>query len=145
MKNTTYRLLNHPHVASSLLKMTGRKKDGSIENIDSIYPINPKVDMGGASLYTSAPDFLQLLKSLLRNDGRLLNSDTTAAMFDYRLPESTTFTKFKTAEIKDHLGVFCEDGLTVDHCLAGLVNNEDLKGGRRAGSVTWAGATRCYW
>ena len=145
MKSTTYRLLNHPRVAANLLKMTTRKKDGTIENVDSIHPVNPKEDMGGSSLYTSAPDFLELLKSLLRSNGRVLQPETVNAMFDHRLPDSAAFTKFKTENAKDFLGGLADDGTTVDHCLAGLVNNKDLKGARKAGSVTWSGATRCYW
>lgn len=145
MKNTTYRLLNHPHVAANLLKMTSRKKDGILENIDSIYPVDPKVDMGGSNLYTSAPDFLELLKSLLRSDGRVLRPETVDTMFGYRLPDSAEFTKFRTETAKEYLGGMAGDSMTVNHCLAGLVNDEDLIGGRKAGSVTWSGATRCYW
>lgn len=102
------------------------------------------MDMGGSNLYTSAPDFLKLLKSLLRNDGRVLRPETVNSMFDYRLPNSTAFMKFKE-NAKEYLGGLADNTMTVDHCLAGLVNNEDLIGGRKAGSVGWSGATRCYW
>lgn len=145
MKDTTFRLLNHPHIADNLIKMSSRKKDGTLESADTIYPLDPKTDMGGSNLYTSAPDYLELLKSLLRNDGRVLRPETVNEMFDYRLPDSLAFTKFKTENAKDYLGGLATEGMTVDHCLVGLVNNEDSKGGRKAGSVTWAGATRCFW
>ena len=145
MKNTTYRLLDHPPVAANLLKMTTRKKDGTLENTDSFYPVDPETDMGGSSLYTSAPDFLELLKSLVRNDGRVLRPETVDAMFGYRLPDSTTFTKFKTENVEGHFGPLTGENATIDHCLAGLITNQDLVGGRKAGSVSWLGATRCYW
>ena len=62
MKDTTFRLLNHPHIADNLIKMSSRKKDGTLESADTIYPLDPKTDMGGSNLYTSAPDYLELLK-----------------------------------------------------------------------------------
>lgn len=86
MTHTTYRLLDHPHVAANLVKMTSRNPDGTIQNCESIYPIDPEIDMGRSNLYTSGPDFLKLLCSLLRNDGKLLRPKTTDLMFDYRLP-----------------------------------------------------------
>jgi CubicO group peptidase (beta-lactamase class C family) len=145
MKNTSYRLLDHPHIAANLLKMTSRKIDGTLEQADSFYPVNPDVDMGGSNLYTSAPDFLELLKSLLCNDGRVLRPETADAMFGYRLPDSPVFAKFGKENAKYHLGQLAPNGATVGHCLAGLINNEDLIGGRKAESITWSGATRCYW
>jgi len=51
--------------------------------------------MGGSNLYTSAPDFLKLLASLLRKDGKLLRPQTVDIMFDHRLPDFEVFTKFK--------------------------------------------------
>jgi hypothetical protein len=145
MASTTYRLLNHPQVAANLMKMISRTKDGTLESTESIYPFDPKQDMGGSNLYTSAPDYLKLLKSLLRNDGRVLRPETVNEMFDYRLPDSPLFTKFKKETMTEYLGSLADDGMTVDHCLAGLVNNEDSLGGRKAGSVAWSGATRCFW
>lgn len=145
MKNTTYRLLDHPHVAANLLKVTTRKKDSTLENTNSPYPVDPETDMGGAGLYSSASDFLELLKSLVRTDGRVLRPETVDIMFGYRLPDSAAFTKFKTENVKGHFGPLTGENATIDHCLAGLVTNQDLVGGRKAGSVSWGGATRCYW
>lgn len=147
MTHTTYRLLDNPHVAANLIQMTTRGPDGTVQPGDSIYPINPKVDMGGSNLYSSGTDFVKLLSSLLRNDGIVLRPETTDLMFDYRLPKTTPFRQFQTnpEHVKDNFGGLAPVGMEVDHCLAGLVNQEDLIGGRKAGSITWQGATRCYW
>lgn len=147
MTHTTYRLLDNPHVAANLIQMTSRGPDGTVQPVESVYPINPKVDMGGSNLYTSGTDFLKLLSSLLRNDGKLLRPETTDLMFDYRLPKTETFRRFRTnpEHRKDNFGDLAPVGMEVDHCLAGIVNQGDLLGGRKAGSITWQGATRCYW
>jgi hypothetical protein len=146
MNSTTFRLLNHPHIAANLMKMTSRTRIGTLENVESIYPVDPEVDLGGSNLYTSAPDFLALLKSLLCNDGQVLRRETTNLMFDSRLPNTPAFTKFKTdGDAKYHYGGLMVEGMTVDYCFAGLVNNSDLPGGRKSGSITWSGATGCFW
>jgi hypothetical protein len=154
MTSTTYRLLKHPHAAANLVKMTPCNKDGIVERTDSIYPVDPKVDLGGSNLYTSGPDFLKLLTSLLCNDGKLLCSETVNVMLDYRLPETEEFNNFRTDPelVEEHFDDMMlegmkvdQEGMKVDQCLAGLVNMQDLKGGRKAGSITWSGATRCFW
>ena len=103
--------------------------------------------VGGSNLYTSAPNFLKFLSSLLRNDGELLKPKTADMMFDYRLPDTEAFEAWKTdgEAINDRFGDMASEGLRVDHCLAGLVVLSGLKGGRRAGSVNWAGATGTRW
>lgn len=68
--------------------MTTRAPDGTVQLAESIYPIHPKVDMGGSNLYSSGTDFVKLLSSLLRNDGIVLRPQTTDLMFDYRLPKN---------------------------------------------------------
>jgi CubicO group peptidase (beta-lactamase class C family) len=146
MASTTFRLLNHPHVASNLMKMHARNKDGKVEEVESIYPIDPKIDMGGSNLYTSGPDFVKFLSGLL-SGGTLLHPETADIMFNYRLPDTDNFKTFKrdAEEIKDFFGEMAPEGMQVDHCLGGMVVMDDLKGGRKADSVNWAGATRCYW
>ena len=147
MNSTTFRLLNHPHAASNLMKMQARNKEGKVEQAESIYPIDPKIDMGGSNLYTSAPDFMKLLTSLMRNDGELLRPESADIMFNYRLPDMESFNSFKrdAEEIQWLFGDTAPDGLQVDHCLAGMVVLDGLKGGRKAGSVSWGGATCCFW
>lgn len=147
MVSTTYRPLDHPHVIANLMKIHARNKDGKVEETTSIYPLDPKIELGGSNLYTSAPDFIKLLTSLTRNDGKLLRPETADVMFDYRLPDTDEFMKFKTDEedIRDSFGDMTPKGMRVDHCLAGQVVMSDLTGGRKAGSVSWSGATRCFW
>lgn len=145
MTSTTYRPLSHPHVAANLMKMHARNKDGKVEEAESIYPIDPKMDLGGSNLYTSGPDFMKILTALLCNT--LLRPETAEIMFNYRLPDTENFKAFKTDEdnVKHSFGEMAPEGMQIDHCLAGQVVMDDLKGGRKAGSVNWGGATSCSW
>jgi hypothetical protein len=124
------------------MQIVSRNKGGTLENFDSIYPLDPAVDMGGSGLYTSAPDFIAFLKSLLRNDGRLLKPETLDLMFNSRLPDNSVL---KTKKAKDFFEGMVDEGMELDHCLAGLVNLKEMKTGRKEGGIAWSGATRCYW
>ena len=110
--------------------------------MQSIYPLNPTIDLGGSGLYTTAPDYIAFLTSLLRNDGKLLKPQTVDLMFDYRVPDERIF---KSEKVKEWFEDSVETGMDLDHCLYGVVNLRDLKTGRKSGGVQWGGATRCHW
>ncbi|KAH9214715.1 beta-lactamase/transpeptidase-like protein [Leptodontidium sp. 2 PMI_412] len=82
MKSTTFHPLSpaHPHIGANLLSMTTRTASGKLITTPSLYPLAPAHDMGGSNLYSSAPDFLSLLTSLLRNDGCVLKRETVDLM-----------------------------------------------------------------
>ncbi len=82
MKSTTFRPADRPHVLENLMEMSFRHKDGTIKNEASIYPLAPTVELGGSGLYTSAPDYLAFLTSLLRNDAKVLKPETVDLMFN---------------------------------------------------------------
>lgn len=138
MNSTTYRLLDHPHVAQKLIELSTRNADATSRDIESIYPIDPTLELGGSNLYSSTRDFMTFLTSLLGNDGRLLKPKTVDLMFDYRL-EDPSFLR------RDFVDGMVENVMALDHYLAGLVHVHDARTGRKGGTVTWQGATRCYW
>ncbi|KAG4432145.1 hypothetical protein IFR05_012361, partial [Cadophora sp. M221] len=82
MTSTSFHPLSpsHIHIHANLLSMTTRsstsRPPGTIIPTPSLYPLIPTHCMGGSNLYSSAPDFLALLTSLLRNDGRVLERKT---------------------------------------------------------------------
>jgi hypothetical protein len=98
--------------------------------------------MGGSNLYSSAPDYLSLLHSLLLNDGKILNPTSVDILFNSRLPDNKVLATPKAEEFFEGM---VEEGEVIDHCLAGLVNLSPLETGRKEGSVSWGGATRCFW
>jgi hypothetical protein len=98
--------------------------------------------MGGSNLYSSAPDYLSLLSSLLTNDSKILKPSSVNEMLTSRLPDKNVLATPKAREFFEGM---VEEGEVLDHCLAGLVNLNSLETGRREGSVSWGGATRCFW
>lgn len=51
----------------------------------------------------------------------------------------------KTEKAREFFQGMVEEGVVLDHCLAGLVNESKLWTGRTEGSVAWQGATKCFW
>jgi len=99
--------------------------------------------MGGAGLYSNAVDFMKLLTSLLRNDGKVLGKEMVDLMFETRLEDRSMLEPEKAKEFFENSR---EDGVAYDHCLCGLVNLGKLeRSGRQKGAIGWGGATRCYW
>ena len=142
MKSTTFRPADHPQVRENLMEMAFRHKDGSIKNEASIYPIAPTIELGGSGLYTSAPDYLVFLTSLLRNDGKVLKPETVDLMFNYRIPDKDIMQSEKVMEFFEDPA---EPDMTYEHCLCGLVNLKQESTGRKAGSVRWGGGTKSFW
>ena len=145
MNSTTFRPADHPHVLSNLMSMSFRHRDGSIKTEANIYPLAPTIELGGSGLYTSTADFIKLLTSLLRNDGKVLKRETVDLMFNYRIPDESIM---KSEEVKEFFdwGAHKDDvGMDYDHCLCGLVSLRDMKAGNKAGSVRWGGGTKSFW
>jgi hypothetical protein len=145
MKSTTFRPADHPHILENLMEMAFRHKDGTVKNEASIYPISPIVELGGSGLYTSAPDYLAFLTSLLRNDGKILKPETVNLMFEHRIPDKSIMKSEKLKQFFDW-GAHPDDvGTAYDHCLCGLVNLDDMKMGKKAGTASWGGGTKSKW
>jgi len=142
MKNSTFRPGSYPYVAAKLMELAWHNKDGTLEGIPSIYPLNPTIDIGGAGLYSKAPDFLALLTSLLRNDRKILKPETVDNMLGRRIPDEKIF---KSEKAKGWFKDFVDEGMELHHCLCVVVNLKELKTGKKrgGGDVQWGGATRC--
>ena len=57
------------------------------------WPNNLTTDFGGAGVFTTAPDYLKALKSLLHNDGKLLKPASVDLMFSPQLDTTEHMTK----------------------------------------------------
>ncbi|KAK5456835.1 hypothetical protein LTS15_004615 [Exophiala xenobiotica] len=60
--------------------MTQREQtpEGKIVPSEHFYPLDPKDEWGGGALYTSPAEYMKVLTSLLRNDGKLLKPSTVS-------------------------------------------------------------------
>ncbi|TVY48459.1 Acyltransferase LovD [Lachnellula cervina] len=102
---------------------------------------------GGAGGSGSLLDYSKILKSLAADDGKLLASEMLDELFRPQLKDSA-LTKFKEfLSIKEMNNIMAGMGVGVDanHALGGAVVLEDIPGGRRKGTMTWAGLPNVYW
>lgn len=149
MKSTTFHLEEKPDVEARLPDMSARTPTGDLAFIPGHVMSHPaRDDLGGAGSYSSAPDYIKVLASLLRNDGKLLQKQTVDEMFKPQLsPQAKeTFQKVLTvSEQNDLLTGGMKIGTSVNWGLGGFLVEEDTEGGRRKGSLAWAGLPNLYW
>ncbi|KAF2024512.1 beta-lactamase/transpeptidase-like protein [Setomelanomma holmii] len=83
MNDAPFGPLEHNNMAENLMSMTSRVDTGLVDGYTPgalETPIEPQDEYGGAGLFSTADDFLKLLKSVL-HDGKLLKSESIDLMF----------------------------------------------------------------
>ncbi|KAK0732055.1 beta-lactamase/transpeptidase-like protein [Lasiosphaeris hirsuta] len=106
-----------------------------------------KGDFGGHGLFMTGPGYLEVLKSLLVNDGKLLRPETVENMFENRIgPEAEAGHRDAVDGVA---GVFfrvgTEPGSKVGHGLGGLVPLENTEGWYSEKTITWGGGMTFSW
>ena len=120
-----------------------RMSDGSLSPITFGMPSFRHFWMGGAGLYSTIGDYMKFLSAVANGGGRLLGEPLFTQM---RESSGSEFDAgwIDTADPSMSLDYRPLAGVRRRHGLAGLVNLDDVPGGRSAGSIHWAGATNCY-
>ncbi len=116
-------------------------EDGAWGSAGGILNDSPDWWAGGHGLYSTPRDYIRFQQALLRGgelDGvRILEQSTVDEAFSHQLGDLTFPAEIPTADppITDTLRV--GPGWTWGYGL--LINNDDVPGGRRAGTGAWAG------
>ena len=149
MKSTTFHLEDNPDVEARLPDMSARTPTGDLMFTPGrMMPHPARDDLGGVGSYSSAPDYIQVLASILRNDGKLLQKGTVDEMFKPQLsPQAKeAFQKVLTLpEVNYQLTGGVKIGTSVKWGLGGFLVEEDTEGGRKKGSLAWSGLPNVYW
>lgn len=149
MTSTTFHLEDRPDVEARLPDMSARAPTGDLTYIPGHVMTHPaRDDLGGAGSYSSAPDYIKILASLLRNDGKLLQQQTVDEMFKPQLSAQAKemFQKVLTVpEQNEQFTGGMKIGTSVNWGLGGLLVEEDIEGGRKKGSMAWGGLPNLYW
>ncbi|PLB48495.1 beta-lactamase/transpeptidase-like protein [Aspergillus steynii IBT 23096] len=156
----TFHLENNDQVRSKLadfnLRDGGMNEYGTTANPNGAISwmpghlwVDPVVDeYGGWGIYTSGPSFLKVLASILRDDGKLLRSETIDHMFQNQLSSASKDMLKRTLsvpEINNYLGG-SPLGLEKGWGLGGLLMLEDSAStGQNAGTMQWAGLPNLFW
>ncbi len=130
-----------------LVRMHVRGADGSLTPIAFEIPQTPEFFMGGGGLYGSGRDYLRFTRMLLNGgtlDGvQILKPETVSTMAQNQIGGLEAGV-MATALPDSSNDVNFFPGMSQKWGLGFLINTEDTVGGRKAGSLAWAGLGNTY-
>jgi methyl acetate hydrolase len=143
MSDTGFKI--HDRQRERLAKVHIRAPNG-LQPIDFETPQAPEVQLGGAALYSTVPDYLKFMQMIL-HDGQfggeqILKPITVAAMSKSAMG-SLTCRALKSAKPTLSADLSFVEGMQWG--LGLLINPETTSTGRSAGSLSWAGLANCYY
>ncbi|MCB4824738.1 serine hydrolase domain-containing protein [Roseicella aerolata] len=146
MADTAFRL--GPAQRARLSAMHARAPDGALAEIPFEVPQEPEFHMGGGGLYGTVRDYLRFCRMWLNGgtlDGaRILAPETVReAMRDQIAPLEVPPIKSALPASSHDIELF--PGMRKGWGLSFLINDEDVPGGRAAGSLAWAGLANTYY
>jgi methyl acetate hydrolase len=111
-------------------------------------PTVPKVFSGGGGIYSTAPDYLTLLQALLNGgslrEASILRPQTVALMSENQIGNLTAgILKTTNPALSNDVDFF--PGVQLRWGLGHMINIDPVPGGRKAGSLTWAGLFNTYY
>ena len=126
-----------------------RQADGSLQPQPLETPFTPEFWAGGGGLYSTASDYMTLLRALLHggafNGARILRPETVALMGQNQIgPLEAGILKTTAPSRSTDVDFF--PGASLKWGLATMINAQPGPNGRSAGSLTWAGLFNThYW
>jgi CubicO group peptidase (beta-lactamase class C family) len=104
---------------------------------------------GGLGLFASPVDYLKVIKGILTSDGdqELLSAKSVEEFFRPCLSEKakTVLNRLLTVE-SARIGMGnLPASVTKNWALGGIINEDDVPGGRKAGTMTWTGLPNLAW
>lgn len=141
LTNILYHIDRHPPHAARLAPTFQRTPSGALAAIPD--PSKPTTDdFGGGGLVASAPDLLAIYAALLQRDPRILGARMLGEIAAPQLPTRAGLESIENVDPGALCGI--PRGAPITYGLGGLVNLEDVKGGRRTGSIAWSGMRNYY-
>jgi CubicO group peptidase (beta-lactamase class C family) len=141
------------NTSSRLAAMHRRGPDGALAAIDFAPSQNPAHFTGGGGMFSTGPDYLRFIRMML-NGGtlegvRVLRPETVALMARNHMgshngvPLVVQPMRSAMPTMTNNVDLF--PTMTKHWGLSFLITPEDVPGGRRAGSLTWAGLHNTYY
>lgn len=147
IKDMTFHLEQRPDIRARLPCTSVRLSSGKIEwTTHRVLPDPIQDELGGVGIYSTASDYLKIMRSILANDGRLLQPETVEEMFRPQLTSDSAKALCDLVATKEtSTGFGVPQGVSVDHGLAGMLVLEDIETGRKGGSMSWGGYPNLKW
>ncbi|OCL03265.1 beta-lactamase [Glonium stellatum] len=148
MKSTTFRPLSHPDIMDRIVETVIRGPDGTIGADESgMFVIKePGDDFGGAGIYSCAEDYATFLTSLLRDDGRILRSESLQELLKPQLPDPKYLLSSKLFHaMQGFLSPDMPLGPGWNYALGGIVSIDGVESIAGKGTMWWGGILNSYW
>jgi CubicO group peptidase (beta-lactamase class C family) len=125
-----------------------RNADGSFKAEPAEKPVVATAFSGGGGIYSTAPDYLTLLRALLNGgtlDGTtILKPETVALMSQNQIGDiEAGIMKTTNPALSSDVDFF--PGVRKRWAFGHMITLDPVKDGRRAGSLTWAGLLNTYY
>ena len=152
IKDITFRLRSREDMRMRMSAMSLRDPAGSGKAIYTgveMVPDSMEDDGGGGGAFADPNEYLKILQSLLRDDGKLLRSESAEVLFTPQLGKESQKALRETLKIPEWnlaLGAVPTTEVSqVSWGIGGLVVPDDLPGWRRKGTLTWGGMPNLTW
>jgi methyl acetate hydrolase len=125
-----------------------RNADGSFKPESPEKPVVATAFSGGGGIYSTAPDYLTLLRALLNggtlDDATILKPETVALMSQNQIGDiEAGIMKTTNPALSSDVDFF--PGVRKRWAFGHMITLDPVKDGRRAGSLTWAGLLNTYY
>lgn len=158
MSDTSFSVSQN-NIGERLMPLSSRpSSDGPLEEVDPTksmmkQPVDAKDDYGGAGLFGTAEDYLKLLKSVLRDDGKLLKSESLELLFEPSLSPQCRIALMNNLSIPDLAKLLIPGEPVVgtpgagdwDHGLGGLIGLHESDDGFGSQWLQWVGGPNLKW
>jgi methyl acetate hydrolase len=146
MKDTGFSVTEEQRARQANLHV--RKADGTLAPQPIEKRTVSKVFSGGGGIYSTAPDYLALLQTLLSGGatagGRILRPETVKAMSTNQIGDlEAGILKTTNPALSNDVDFF--PGVRLRWGLGHMINLDPVQDGRKAGSLTWAGLYNTYY
>ncbi|KAH7116420.1 beta-lactamase/transpeptidase-like protein [Dactylonectria macrodidyma] len=153
MDSTTFDLSTRPDLLSRAALMTFRADDGELvsgETALKAFGVQNGTlyvtESGGGGCFSTANDYIKLLRSIHTNDGMLLKPESVEEMFKPQLADPIHLKRYHLGPGSNPLMGNIPHETRVDFGLGGLVVMDDLERvRRREGSMQWGGMPNLFW
>jgi CubicO group peptidase (beta-lactamase class C family) len=145
MTSTGFRPEKNQKISGNLCPTTKRTPEGDLVPTEPYAIQDPKDDLGGGGLYSAAPDYVKVLISLLKNDGKLLRPETVKLMFSPQLSDDSHLIATVNEPFAGPMFRGGVDSAAWNFGLGGILNMEDVDGVCKKGTLTWGGLPNLFW
>jgi len=157
MKSTSFRIDSREDIRSRRLDMSLRHpQTGALMPSPSrFWSEKYKDDHGGAGVFSCASDYIKVLSSIIKNDGKLLKPSSIDTLFSPNLSvasktafNNTLFLPYPSNE-NGEVNYLFTGGIPQyadpNYAVGGFLVEKDVEGKRKKGSMAWQGYPNVYW